>query len=200
MLYYQYPLLTPAQCSHYIDYYNSKQHAHFRLDWPDVNRNHSLLLVNPAHDLWHQLTSAVTQRHQEINQALGLSAQTDIKFFDVFISKYTVGEQVLWHVDRPLFQKDTSTEIQPKNPRLYNVSVNLNQDYTGGDLAVRDSQQSIRIEKALPGIATSFSIKNQHQVDTVTCGERYSLITWVYADAPEYYKGCDTNKWVYCNK
>jgi hypothetical protein len=195
-LYYQYPLLTATECQQYIDYYESKPQAQFVLDWPGDNRRHSLVTVNPESDLWRLFTSRIAHRHQEVIGHLDRNISSNIRFFEVFVSKYNTHDQVLWHVDRPLYQREGAREVQPKNPRLYNTSVNLNSNYTGGDLSIRDGHIEETINKTPVGIATSFLTKNYHQIDTITSGERYSLITWTYAEDPEYYTGCNPHKWV----
>jgi len=165
------------------------------LEWPEANRKHRLVTVNPSTDLWNLFTKKVASNHATISKHLDVPLSKDIRFFEVFVSKYSVHDQVLWHIDRPLYQREDSSEVQPKNPRIYNVSINLNSDYSGGELGIRGDGGDAIIANTEPGIATSFLTKNYHQIDTITSGIRYSLITWVYADAPEYYTGCDPHKW-----
>lgn len=194
-LYYQYPILTPSECQQYIDYYESKPQAQFTLEWPEDNRKHTLVTVNPNSDLWHRFTSSIQLKHTEICKQLGIEYTDNIRFFEVFVSKYNTHDQVLWHVDRPLYQREGSAEVQPKNPRLYNTSVNLNSDYTGGELSIRSGETQVLVNRSDPGVGTSFLTQNYHQIDTITSGARYSLITWVYDDKPEYYAGCNPHKW-----
>ena len=97
---------------------------------------------------------------------------------DIQITKYGVGGFYGFHTDSysSHFFKDSHGKV-----RKLSMSVQLNDDYEGGELQVaRISRGEIQIdtmEKA-KGTVIVFPSSLEHQVKKVTSGERYSLVAW----------------------
>ena len=94
------------------------------------------------------------------------------------IGKYEVGDFYKNHIDG--IGTEGTKMIDPKNPNLDNktrkmsMSVNLNDDYEGGDLILYDCDPI----KQKTGNATFFPSFLPHEVTPVTKGTRYSLVMW----------------------
>jgi predicted 2-oxoglutarate/Fe(II)-dependent dioxygenase YbiX len=65
--------------------------------------------------------------------------------------------------------------------RRFAVSINLNQDYAGGDLVLPEFGQ--RVYRAPYGGALVFSCGALHQVTPVTSGRRYAFLPFLYGEA-----------------
>ena len=94
------------------------------------------------------------------------------------ITKYEVGDFYKKHIDG--IGTEGTKMIDPKNPNLDNktrklsMSINLNDDFEGGDLILYDSDPI----KQKTGNATFFPSFMPHEVTPVTKGTRYSLVMW----------------------
>ena len=92
-------------------------------------------------------------------------------------TKYNVGGHYTWH-------RDTNTDISKTGgaTRKLSVTINLNDDYEGGDMwfdnaLEYDKTDPKKISKSTGGI-TVFPSHVWHKVDKVTKGTRYSLVFW----------------------
>ena len=65
--------------------------------------------------------------------------------------------------------------------RKFAVSVNLNDDFDGGEVSF--PEYGPRSYKAPPGAAVVFSCSLLHAVSTVTRGRRYAFLPFLYDDA-----------------
>lgn len=193
----QYPLLDQSECDEYIKYFDNKSDR-VKILWHEQDqREHTLLVVNKKSHLYDKFCERITQKHTEISTQLGLEPSPQIKFYDIYISRYDPGEYIQWHFDRKIYRTWPDSN-EPTNPRIYNVSVNLNSEYQGGDLAIRTRtpKKIYQIAKTAPGIATSFETKHAHRIESIKSGVRYSLIGWAYDDSDaEYYQGV-SEKWL----
>ena len=94
------------------------------------------------------------------------------------ISKYEVGDFYASHMDS--MGTDNTVYKNPKNPNLHNktrklsMSINLNEDFEGGDLVFYDCDP---IEQKTGNIIF-FPSYLPHEVTPVTKGTRYSLVMW----------------------
>ena len=94
------------------------------------------------------------------------------------IGKYEVDDFYQEHVDS--LGTEGTIFKDPKNPNLDNktrkmsMSVNLNDDYEGGDLILYD----VGPVKQKTGNITFFPSYLPHEVTPVTKGTRYSLVMW----------------------
>jgi predicted 2-oxoglutarate/Fe(II)-dependent dioxygenase YbiX len=165
-------ILTQDQCDLFLDLYESNYDETFRLDWGHESRYQRLLRIDD-HELTREVKRLINIEHGTVCLDL------DIDYFvphyiEVFISQYQPGEGVGWHNDRPYFEYDPPY----LNKRMYNFSINLNDDYEGGRLQA----DGIAVPKAV-GTCTMFPITSKHKVDQVQSGRRFSLIGWVYKKA-----------------
>jgi predicted 2-oxoglutarate/Fe(II)-dependent dioxygenase YbiX len=94
---------------------------------------------------------------------------------EVYIMKYEAGDKFNKHTDF-------------KYNRVFSVGVQLNQDYKGGNYNIfLDKQKSI-IDKT-PGTAYCMEVSTLHEIEEITEGVRYSLVTFVHStDLIEYNK------------
>ena len=200
MSWYQYKLLEPSECPDYVDYFD--QHSNIiDVEWNfDMNhRKHTMIHIDIRHELYKKVETRLTNMHTEICEALEIPTVNKVRLFNVFINKYTQGDYCNWHFDRGQYKRFGNDEPEPTNPRLFNVSVNLNTGYTGGNLLIKNPKIT-PIPLRPIGMSTSFSTKFCHKVTEVTSDVRYSLITWVYADDdPAYYDGVPQD-WVVKNE
>jgi len=118
----------------------------------------------------------------------------DIKTYEVFLSKYGIGKYCAMHTDNPTMGRMFSdwywsqSKVNPtkrhKHPRLYIISLMLNDNYEGGELViVTDESTNEKVSiKAKPGEIVVMDPHCWHEVKTVTAGERYVVISWAYTD------------------
>lgn len=165
----QRPFFSLDECSSLIEFYDQNYEETFRLDWGHESRYQRLL---PIHDkeLQELIESKLKNFHQSVCEDLTID-YFNPHFMEIYISKYEAGEGVGWHKDRPTY------EYEPPytHTRVYNFSVNLNSEYTGGSLLVEDD-----VVPKSTGTCTLFSINNKHKVNPIDSDTRYSLIGWVY--------------------
>ncbi len=96
-------------------------------------------------------------------------------------TKYEVGNHYNWH-------RDTNTDISKTGgaTRKISITINLNDDYEGGDLEI-DSEDHYwtknprKVRSGLGNIAV-FPSDTYHRVTKVTKGTRYSLVVWVMGE------------------
>lgn len=162
-------LFTVDQCDEFLDLYHENYNDTFRLDWDHETRHQRLMYV--LDDVNRALvTDSILQHHQSICDDLNL-VSPDPYLLEIFISKYEVGEGVGWHQDKPYHEYDEPYV----NQRVYNFSLCLNDDYTGGSLVIGDDVVDTPI-----GRCTFFPALAYHSVRPVEQGTRYTLIGWVY--------------------
>ena len=80
------------------------------------------------------------------------------------LSRYRIGDYYNWHCDAGGKEKD----------RQLSFSVQLNDDYAGGDLEIGGHVMPRR-----KGCLTVFPSDLKHRVTEVTDGERFSLVGWI---------------------
>lgn len=187
--YYQYPFLSEAECQEYIDFFKAQPKSERVLCGKTFTeeRKHILYRMSEDNDLYKKFKDLIATKHKEISDQLGIEYKEDIRLFELWISEYRTGDIVAWHRDRDVYAQE---EGEPVNPRLYNISVVLNEDFSGGELGLRTikPKQTVTIPNPKLGHGTSFLTKHVHQVSRVTDGTRYVLIAWVYHEDPGYYK------------
>lgn len=90
------------------------------------------------------------------------------------VTFYAVGESYGWHMDVPM---------RPPREMWVGASVQLRRsdEYTGGDLMVKDEKGRVHVASRGRGDVTIFDARFQHQVTPVTDGERASFTWWGYA-------------------
>ena len=137
--FYQYKLLDSSECQAYVDYFNDF-HNIIDVQWnfPTNERKHTMIQIDTDHELHSKVDQRLKELHNEISDMLGIPYTPKSRIFNIFINKYAEGEFVNWHLDRFQYQRNDMNIKQPTNPRLYNISVNLNTEYTGGELLLRN--------------------------------------------------------------
>jgi len=86
-------------------------------------------------------------------------------------TEYSVGEFYGWH-------KDSSVDNPTFSNRFYSTVIQLNDEYTEGELQLNIDGNEITLE---PGLGTLYMFPSYtlHQVKPITSGVRYSLVNWV---------------------
>ena len=76
-----------------------------------------------------------------------------------------------------------------KHPRLYIVSVILNDEFEGGRLRITNDEHSSEYVDVSPpaGYLVAMEATCCHEVTPITLGSRYSLISWAYLEHEAFY-------------
>jgi len=170
-MYSRHYLLTKKECDTLVSLFKQKEETTFRLDWDSEDRHQRLLLIDLDSDIARLVFERLLINHPLVEDDLQLQ-HFEPHLVELFVSRYMKGEGVGWHNDRRYYESESPI----LNERVYNFSINLNDDYEGGQLRLLGET----IPNAPIGDCTMFSIKDQHSVSKVTDGVRYSLIGWMY--------------------
>jgi len=130
---------------------------------------------------------AFTSEFIELNNKIIrlLNNKIEIKNYEIEINpnfqftQYNVGEYYSWHSDGP--------EIERENERYCSIVIQLNDEYTGGKLELKDNNNIITFEKGV-GNLFIFLSKYIHRVSEVESGTRYSLVNWYNLKKKENFK------------
>ena len=133
----------------------------------EVKNNQELSQQSPLHDQLNQMVMTSLLQNKEYQEfAFPLKVATP------FYARYTKGMTYGFHVDDPVmgpmhnrYRSDIST------------TVFLNDDYEGGELAIKTTFGEQRI-KCNAGDAIVYPSTSWHQVDEVTRGERLVAVIW----------------------
>ena len=112
-----------------------------------------------------------------------------VKGFDLDFEKsqfqfteYHPGGHFVWHNDGKTGSKVTDYD------RYCSLVIQLNDEYTEGDLQIKDNQnKTLTIEKNV-GNLILFLSNIEHRVIPVKSGVRYTLVNWVGLKKPNNYK------------
>ena len=85
-------------------------------------------------------------------------------------TEYKVGEFYGWHTDR-----DSTTFMD----RFTSTVIQLNEDYDGGLLEIKDTKNNLVSLKQKTGNLYVFDSGLKHRVTPVEYGIRYSLVNWI---------------------
>ena len=85
-------------------------------------------------------------------------------------TEYKEGEFYGWHTDR-----DSTTYVE----RFTSTVIQLNDDYSGGQLEIKDSKGNLTPINHKIGNLYMFNSNLHHRVTPVEYGVRYSLVNWV---------------------
>ncbi len=94
-----------------------------------------------------------------------------LKINQIDLLKYSPGGKYELHTDNHTF-----------TPRILSVIMNLNDDYTGGDLIFGDQQnKEIKRLKLTEGSIVFFpsNFLYPHSIQPITKGKRYSIVAWL---------------------
>lgn len=94
-------------------------------------------------------------------------------------TKYEKGEFYHWHTD--------SSPNSKFSERFCSFVIQLNEDYKGGELELREEDQSVHIFQKGVGNLSVFPSEKWHRVATVEEGTRYSLVGWYRTKPMENY-------------
>ncbi len=132
-----------------------------------VKNNEELSQASPLHDQLNQMVMpALLQNTQYQAFAFPLKVATP------FYARYTRGMTYGFHVDDPIMGPMTGryrTDIS--------TTIFLNDDYEGGELAIKTAFGEQRI-KLNAGDAVVYPSTSWHQVDEVTKGDRIVAVIW----------------------
>jgi predicted 2-oxoglutarate/Fe(II)-dependent dioxygenase YbiX len=105
----------------------------------------------------------------------------DLEFNNRFqFTEYKIDDFYNWHTDYTVNEFGKS--------RVCSMVIQLNNDYDGGNLELKDREGNvIQLEKGIGNLYTFLS-DIEHRVDVVTSGVRYSLVNWLNATPIEGYK------------
>lgn len=86
-------------------------------------------------------------------------------------TEYSVGEFYEWH-------RDSGVDNPKFSNRFYSTVIQLNDEYTEGELQLNIDGDEITLE---PGLGTLYMFPSYtpHRVKPITSGVRYSLVNWV---------------------
>jgi len=110
-----------------------------------------------------------------------------LKGFDLFydgeeyqFTEYKTGEHYGWHTD--------SANLDFTRERYCSVVIQLNDEYQGGELEMKDNDDNIvQFEKGIGNLFVFLS-DIKHRVKPVTDGVRYSLVNWIAIKKIENFK------------
>jgi len=132
-----------------------------------VKNNQELSQQSPLHDQLNQMVMpALLQNSQYQSFAFPLKIATP------FYARYTKGMTYGFHVDDPI--------MGPMNARYrtdISTTIFLNDDYEGGELAIKTSYGIQRL-KLNAGDVVVYPSTSWHQVDEVIKGERLVAVIW----------------------
>ncbi len=138
-------ILSTEQCSHIVDWI------------PEEGTDGWTGLVHEKQEISPEYAEYIPRRYRcDEKMKEYISEQTGFPSPIMWICKYLEGEGCETHVD--------STNV---------VNIKLNNDYTGGDLILKDR---FPIDELGVGDAVVFNKTIRHRVKPVTTGIRYSLI------------------------
>jgi Rps23 Pro-64 3,4-dihydroxylase Tpa1-like proline 4-hydroxylase len=198
-----------------------------------LNRKQNVLSMTDSEEPYAFFSNKLKDVHQDICKNMGLTKnvifnfqkrwfesqpelihdhvnfdtfENKIKTYEVFLSKYGVGNYCAPHVDNTQIGRmftewywqahDVPRALWHKHPRLYIVSVILNDEFEGGRLRIAKSEETAQtdyVDVSPPaGHLVAMEATCCHEVTPVTAGARYSLISWAYLEHEGFYPlGCD---------
>ena len=86
-------------------------------------------------------------------------------------TEYQVGEFYNWH-------RDSATDSPKYAERFYSTVIQLNDDYTDGELEIIMDRKENSLPKGL-GTLYLFPSNFMHRVKPISSGIRYSLVNWI---------------------
>lgn len=125
-----------------------------------------------------------------------------MKTFEAFLSRYDVGNYCAPHIDNIQIGRMLSEWYWDANnvpqahrlihPRLYIVSVILNDEFEGGELKIAENEEALERGELIdasppPGCLVAMEAGCIHEVTPVTAGSRYSFISWAYMEHESFY-------------
>lgn len=131
--------------------------------WKDVMEKNFEARKRLDDIIFNKVSEAYSQYESTVKNSL-LNCQEDEGYT---LLKYDVGGKFIQHTDH--FKK---------NPRSLTIIINLNDEYTGGELAFHDKTKVYNLQKGDMIIFPS-NFMYPHEILPVTSGTRYSLITWM---------------------
>ena len=218
--YYRMPFLTQHECDQIINFYNQESdrevNDYVTLTGRTIPRDQKVVSLTDRDNLYTFFQNRLREKHSEICAGMGwdneyLSRcyyqhceqcgitnppefQDNIKTYEVFLSRYGVGNFCSMHQDNLTMgrmfndwywsQSKFNPTKRHQHPRQYIVSVMLNDDYTGGELGIitdETTNETVSI-KAATGEIVVMEAPCWHEVKPVTSGERYVIISWAYTD------------------
>ena len=132
-----------------------------------VKNNQELSQQSPLHEQLNQMVMPALLQNPEY-QAFAFP----LKIATPFYARYTKGMTYGFHVDDPI--------MGPMHARYrtdVSTTVFLNDEYEGGELAIKTSYGEQRL-KLNAGDAVVYPSTSWHQVDEVTKGERLVAVIW----------------------
>jgi predicted 2-oxoglutarate/Fe(II)-dependent dioxygenase YbiX len=106
----------------------------------------------------------------ELKKHISIKGYNFIGLERLQFTKYDFNGHYDWHVD---------SNINSTNNRYYSIVIPLNIDYENGELLCKDLNDNIINLEKKTGNLHIFSSTLLHKVTNVTCGVRYSLVTWL---------------------
>jgi predicted 2-oxoglutarate/Fe(II)-dependent dioxygenase YbiX len=131
--------------------------------------SHGIVLTNYS----HRITNTVSIALELVGEVTGSKLPCH-SFPDVQLLSYKKDDYYLWHTD---YVGDLYG-----GHRLMSISINLNDQYEGGGLVLRDCNKEYMAPNVVGGYAV-FTSLHPHQALTVTSGERRAITFWFQSDA-----------------
>jgi hypothetical protein len=96
----------------------------------------------------------------------GISINRDGKMVDTGLHHYSKGDKFKKHIDLSSFHPD----------RRYNLGIQLNEDYIGGEYVCWDNMGKEIIISKETGTALAYHCKIEHEIKEISHGDRWSIV------------------------
>lgn len=114
-----------------------------------------------------------------LKESFNIKGQTATGLNPYQFTEYRVGEYYEWHTD---------SDHDEYKHRFCSIVIQLNDDYTGGILEIKENENKIiQMNKGVGNLCIFYS-NIFHRVTSVESGVRYSLVNWVSLESINNYK------------
>jgi len=135
-------------------------------------RNSKISWLKQNNTIYELLRSAVNKANKNAGWYYDITGQDLFQY-----TEYNIGDNYNWHLDT--FKKPINLGI-----RKISFIMSLNDDYEGGELYIEmgppDAPNRIKKIDLKTGDILLFPSDTWHKVDSVTKGQRRSLVCWYY--------------------
>lgn len=134
----------------------------------EMNKNFNKK-IRDSEITWIDNAALSTKIINELNSIINIKGYDIIKKESFQFTKYGKNGHYNWHTD---------SDKSLNNDRSFSISIQLNDEYDGGELLYKsDDGIELEFEKGL-GNLYIFTSSILHCVKPVTNGERYSIVNW----------------------
>ena len=168
------------ECNKIINLHKTYKNYGFNYDWYNfmydennrtkahTSRFYAYLIPNTPHTKW-----LFNKMQMFFEETTGLKFTKEMESCQLY--KYATGDVFYKHIDlHPLFPK-----------RRYNLGINLNENYDGGEYYCWDGMFENDTLEIIPkdaGTICVYHSRQLHEIKEITKGERWSLVTKIESD------------------